>query len=274
MTRLESLLTRKGFYEFVISKKNIDQLNDEDLQFIESLRKTISLNYSNPEFGIEQLSDELSMTYLKLFRKLKKLTHKNAKTLLQEYRMSTALNLLNDNSIPLHEIADKVGFNSQSNFNAYFKKYFNCTPSKIQKRVNNFTASKTTIQHSNNIKLLITTNHYLSFSIKEKNFFDKVFQEIWVNLSEDTYSAKQAAQNLFISYSQLNRKLIKLCHLSLGQLILIIRLEHAAKLLRNTKGHIKEIAYQVGFNESSHFSKSFKKRFKVSPIEYRRAHSN
>lgn len=268
MNNLESLHTREGFYEYVISEEGTDRYNDEDLQFIESIRNILAKKYSNPGFGILQLSIELSLSYLQLFRKLKRITNKSAKTILQEYRMLCALELLKDDSIPLGEIAEKVGFNSQSNFNVYFKKFFGCTPSELQKLQT--VSLEKTANYPDSLKLVITNNKYNNYSVKEKQLFDQLFQEIWKNLNNENYSAKQASLNLFISYSQLNRKLMRLCSFSIGQLILMLRLEHAANLLENNQMKVKEIAYNVGFKESSHFSKAFKKRFKRTPNKYRK----
>jgi len=48
-----------------------------------------------------------------------------------------------------------------------------------------------------------------------------------------------------------------------------LKLKKAAELLKISDYSISEICYKVGFNESSHFSDSFKKKFKLSPFEYR-----
>lgn len=49
-----------------------------------------------------------------------------------------------------------------------------------------------------------------------------------------------------------------------------LRLASAAELLRKTSTSITQIAYQVGFNDSNYFARQFRKRFNMSPREYRR----
>jgi len=47
-------------------------------------------------------------------------------------------------------------------------------------------------------------------------------------------------------------------------------IEEAKSLLQNSPISIKEIAYQLGFSESTHFSNYFKKRTNFSPVSFRK----
>jgi AraC-like DNA-binding protein len=49
-----------------------------------------------------------------------------------------------------------------------------------------------------------------------------------------------------------------------------MRLERASRLLREGKHSVSEVAYQVGFESLSYFSKSFQEEFGTSPSEYTR----
>lgn len=48
------------------------------------------------------------------------------------------------------------------------------------------------------------------------------------------------------------------------------RLKWAATLLKSTEYNVTQIAYDSGFNSHSHFSHSFKKKYGISPAEFRR----
>jgi transcriptional regulator GlxA family with amidase domain len=48
------------------------------------------------------------------------------------------------------------------------------------------------------------------------------------------------------------------------------RLEKATELLRNTDMQIKEISHTVGYQHVPSFDRVFRKRFNVSPADYRR----
>jgi AraC-like DNA-binding protein/CheY-like chemotaxis protein len=49
-----------------------------------------------------------------------------------------------------------------------------------------------------------------------------------------------------------------------------VRLTHAAVLLVDTKKRIKEIRWDVGYNDDSNFTHDFTQRFGTSPLEYRK----
>jgi len=55
-----------------------------------------------------------------------------------------------------------------------------------------------------------------------------------------------------------------------------LRLEKASEMLADPEcfQQIKAIAYSVGLNDNSHFTRDFKKRFGATPTEYRRHHAN
>lgn len=52
-----------------------------------------------------------------------------------------------------------------------------------------------------------------------------------------------------------------------------VRLQHSVQLLENTALRVQTIAQQVGYYNASYFSTTFKKKYGVSPYEYRRSGS-
>jgi AraC-like DNA-binding protein len=48
------------------------------------------------------------------------------------------------------------------------------------------------------------------------------------------------------------------------------RLEHARLLLKSSKKNISEIVYNTGFENISHFSRVFKEKYRLSPLQYRK----
>jgi len=76
----------------------------------------------------------------------------------------------------------------------------------------------------------------------------------------------------------------KLCHRSLssfkrdfqnhysttpGKWLLSKRLEHAAVLLLNEAVNVSQVAYESGFEDTSHFGRTFKDKFGKTPLSYR-----
>ena len=49
-----------------------------------------------------------------------------------------------------------------------------------------------------------------------------------------------------------------------------VRLSNAAELLKSSETSVTNIAFQIGFNDSNYFARQFRKRFEMSPREYRR----
>ena len=56
-----------------------------------------------------------------------------------------------------------------------------------------------------------------------------------------------------------------------GKFLRNLRMEQAARLLREGKVNVSQIADKVGYNDLSHFSTAFKLHFGMSPTEYAEA---
>ncbi|MDF1546837.1 MAG: two-component regulator propeller domain-containing protein [Bacteroidales bacterium] len=102
----------------------------------------------------------------------------------------------------------------------------------------------------------------------DEQFLKKALSEVEKNLLNAEWNVNKFSESMNMSHSQLFRKLKVLTEMSVTDFILSIRLKKAARLLEKNAGTITEIASQVGFNDSSYFTKCFKKEFKVSPRSY------
>ena len=85
-------------------------------------------------------------------------------------------------------------------------------------------------------------------------------------------SIKNFAKRLGYSRSHLSRKLKAQWNESPGKILRQVRLEEAARLLRQTESKVAEIAIQVGFAAPTSFSRAFSKQFGESPAQYRHNH--
>jgi DNA-binding response OmpR family regulator len=101
-------------------------------------------------------------------------------------------------------------------------------------------------------------------------FLDKVITTVEANIGEENFGVEALSDAVFMSTNHLHRKLTALINQSPGQLIRSMRLQRAADLLLAHAGTVNEIAYQVGFTVPENFSRSFKKQFGMSPLEYAR----
>jgi signal transduction histidine kinase/DNA-binding response OmpR family regulator len=106
-------------------------------------------------------------------------------------------------------------------------------------------------------------------SLDEK-FLSKVRTTIETNLGNSFFTVEILADEMNLSRAQLFRKLKALINTSPSELINDLRLQRAAELISAKADNIAQIGYAVGFNEQSYFSKRFKRKYGVSPTEYKR----
>lgn len=105
-------------------------------------------------------------------------------------------------------------------------------------------------------------------------FIDKVRTIILDNLSDENFGVRKLSSLLNLSSSQTLRKVKGATGKSVNQFIREIRLGKATKLLKETDLTSSEIAYQVGFNSASYFNRSFRKKFGITPGEYKTGYKN
>jgi len=82
-------------------------------------------------------------------------------------------------------------------------------------------------------------------------------------------SIEAFAQMCHRSLSSFKREFRKLYGASPGKWLLERRLDHSASLLQTTGMSVTEIMFECGFEDLSHFSRSFKDRFGQSPTAFR-----
>ena len=98
-------------------------------------------------------------------------------------------------------------------------------------------------------------------------FIQKVEQEVLANLADEAFSVSELAQLLFLSRSQLNRKIKAATGMNTSLFIRHLRLLEARKLLRTSNRTVSEVVYEVGFNSPTYFSQAYKEQFGHKPSE-------
>lgn len=96
-------------------------------------------------------------------------------------------------------------------------------------------------------------------------FLQKVEKLIHENIGKSSFGSGELADKLLISESQVYRKIKAITGKSTAVFIRSIRLQHARELLLAADKTVSEVAYEVGFNDPSWFSRAFKKEFGVTP---------
>ena len=102
----------------------------------------------------------------------------------------------------------------------------------------------------------------------DQKFLQNALQIINKHISDGNFSVEMLAENLAVHRSLLHQKLVALIGQPPNELIKMIRLNKAAKLIEHKSGNISEIALEVGFKNPSYFSDCFQKQFGFSPSQY------
>ena len=104
-------------------------------------------------------------------------------------------------------------------------------------------------------------------SVEEK-FIEKLQLILNKELANADFSSDDFANSIGMSRMQLHRKLKSLLGVSATEFLRNERLKASTELLKKGKANISEIAYSVGFNDLSYFSKCFKEMYHCTPTEY------
>jgi YesN/AraC family two-component response regulator len=102
----------------------------------------------------------------------------------------------------------------------------------------------------------------------DEMLMERVMKAVNKNLDDSDFNVETLCQEVGISRAQLHRKMKELTGLSTSEFIRNIRLEQAARLLKEKKINVTQVAYTVGFSNLAHFSTIFRKHFGVAPSEY------
>lgn len=110
--------------------------------------------------------------------------------------------------------------------------------------------------------------HEVVVSSMDERFLKKAMDIVEAHMDDTQLGVEAFSEAMALSRTQLHRKLKALTGLSASEFIQDIRLRRAAQLILQKADSITQIAYQVGFNDQSYFSKCFKKKFLVAPSDY------
>jgi AraC-like DNA-binding protein len=111
----------------------------------------------------------------------------------------------------------------------------------------------------------ITKNAKSKTTTLDNEFIQKALNYINENISETELSVEVLASKVFLSRSQLYRKIKTLTGVSVNEFIRNFRLEKAKELIEFGNDNINEISYKVGFSSPSYFTKCFKEKFGYLP---------
>ena len=108
----------------------------------------------------------------------------------------------------------------------------------------------------------------LSVSPVDDQLMANMIKLIEDNVSNDQLGVNFLVEHLGMSRSALFAKVKALSDVTPGELIQVVRMKTAARLLREKDARISEVCYMVGYSSPSYFSRCFQKQFGISPTDY------
>lgn len=112
----------------------------------------------------------------------------------------------------------------------------------------------------------------LATNRSDKEFINRLNDEIDRHISDSSLSIESLTDKLFISRSNFQRKLKSICGLTPADYLRTYRLKKASQLLLENDHRVNEVAFEVGFSSASYFTKCFIRQFGLSPKEYIKQH--
>jgi len=147
---------------------------------------------------------------------------------------------------------------------AYMAKPFNAK--ELLVRANNLIESRARLKKTIRQELLLEPKKIEKASLDD-DFLQKINDVIQRNLADPDFSVELLLQNFPFSQRQFSRKLQALAGHSPVQLIRLMRLKRAKQLIDQKAGTISQIAFEVGFNNLSYFTKCFRDQFGHLPSD-------
>ena len=138
LARIENLLRQRQLLKNLYhgtkeAEKEISEahLEDRDKQFLKQLQAIIQKNLSDSEFGVEDMGQQIGLSRVQLYRKVKAMTGSSVVDLLRKARLAKARRLLETLSMSVSEVAYEVGFSAPSYFTKCFKEEYGMLPGDV-----------------------------------------------------------------------------------------------------------------------------------------------
>ena len=140
LARIDNLIHSRTLLRSLFSgnskeeEKEEEMLGAQDQTFVTKLREVIRDNMGNSDFSVERIGEEIGLSRVQLYRKVKALTGQTPVELLRKARLERGRRLIEKTEKSVSEIAYEVGFTSPSYFNKCFKDEFGISPGVMREK--------------------------------------------------------------------------------------------------------------------------------------------
>ena len=113
----------------------IQALNPDEENFILRLMETTENIWNDPQLDVGVFGKQVGLSRSQFYRKLSSITGKSPNDFIKDFRLEKALQMIENQSGNVAQIALEAGFNSPSYFARCFHKRFGILPSDIKVQV-------------------------------------------------------------------------------------------------------------------------------------------
>lgn len=125
----QQALTKKTYQKQVAFKPAVAEIESVDDKFIRQIGMQLEKHLADPSYTVDQLSTDMNMSRVGLYKKIIPLTGKSPIEYIRFYRLQKAKPLLQKSQLTIAEVAYEVGFSNPKHFSKYFKQEFGLLPS-------------------------------------------------------------------------------------------------------------------------------------------------
>lgn len=108
-----------------------------------------------------------------------------------------------------------------------------------------------------------------SGSLKKKKLVEQALRFVKENFDRRELALSEVAEAVGFSEKYLNLLFREVTGETINQAVVRLRMEEAARLLKDPANRIYEICDRIGYADQDHFREMFKKQFGLTPTEYR-----
>lgn len=165
---------RNAFNGNQAQERHVEKIEVEsnDDKLMSRFMSVINKNISDSELTVEAIADEVGISRVHMYRKIKDLTNQTPRDFLRNYRLQRAAELLADHKLNISQICDEVGFANASSFSTAFKKLYGTSPPNMPPHTT-ATVLNTSAHHRRISEIsdmmtcihLVSPDGYMSFSI-------------------------------------------------------------------------------------------------------------
>ncbi len=124
--------------KFTGQEDQADKINKVDVQtpddkFLQRVMDVINDNLSNSDLGVDDIADQVGISRVHLYRKMKELTNQTPHNFIKNLRLKQAARLLENPKQSITEVMYACGFSNSASFSTMFKNMYGMSPRDYQR---------------------------------------------------------------------------------------------------------------------------------------------